>query len=217
MIHNLIGIREHITFRSQPTAATIGEGVAEGVVVLGVIKHHVLWISTGILVACSGTVLPGKVPLDLDIAGFSKLAGINLVHGEIRERIHAFFLIGLGGLVQVVVNTHPGGFFGLKEEFYRTERLDVLSSLRLGHFGSDGLGDGLGATILVSVLDVHGFRPCRNRNLGIAEVSGRNGALKHVFNGLRAILMSAFLFAGDRKSGSSHNGEQKQKLFHKIY
>ena len=202
-----IGIVQHITFSH---GAGIGIFVAKGVVMLGVIDHHIgrigMLVGPGTMLI--GTIEPGIIPHHLHITGFAELAKMDSVnHKVIQNGDFIFSGSFCGGIVSHVIHTHLGGRLALKEQGHYAERLGVLAvggSLNLGRHGLRH-GDGFAAGILV--LDVHGAGTGGNRNLGGGEVPVGNGLGKNV----QSILLGVVLGNGIQNAGHCHQGQCPHK------
>ena len=222
MVFHIVGIGENITLRKATiTVVGIDKGITERMVMFRIVQHHVLGIGGGILPAGGGTVLPGEVPLHLDIAGFAEFAGSNLVNREVFQRVHGIVSIGLGGSVKdLVIYTYLGRSGGLEQELHRAEGLHIPAIRGNSHLGGDLLGNGFNGAVASFVLNVHHLRSGRNGHFRIAVVTRRGCTAKQVTNlfgnvgRLRRIVV--FLAGCHRKDGTEQRQSTQKKLSHSL-
>ena len=204
VILNFIGIVQHITFTHY---SGIGELIAERMVVLGIVDHHIGRIGRNLcgVPLIDRFILPGIFPCDLNITGLTKLTGGNLVQRKIINQDDLIIVRSLGGgVLQLVINVHRGGILALEEQRYHAKRLGVLTVGRGLDLGGHGLFHGGLLAVGIPVLNVHGVGSGGNRQVDGSVIAGRDGFGKHI----RIIRLGLFLGAGNRiqHAGHGHHG-----------
>ena len=216
MVHNLIGLVQHVTFSAH---AGVGVFVTEGMIVLCVVQHDVGRIGTYVFVVplVNFPVFPSIVPGHLDITGFPERSARSQIEGQVLYQNIVLLTAGsLGGFafVYLKINIDLTRFCALEEQRHGAERLSVLAALGGGNDGLHGLLHRLGVAVGALVLNIYGTGTRRYAHVDSLIVAIRNSLLEHIQTRLLSICGSGVCHAGHSRYGHDTCNKHLKEFSH---